>query len=57
MVSTQIYTEFVFFIQPSLYFVHGEGYNNQQIIFDTFGQQKETKTDKTFILVAKVSLF
>ena len=32
-----------FFIQPSSYFVHGEGYNIQQIIFDTFGQQKREK--------------
>ena len=44
-----------FFIQLSSYFVHGEGYNNQQIIFWHIWATK--KTDKKFILVAKVSLF
>ena len=49
VVSTQIYTELIFFTQASSYFVHGEGYNIQQIFSDTFGQQK-TKTKHLFWL-------
>ena len=57
VVSTQIYTEIMFFIQPSSYSVHGEGYNIQEIIFDTLGNKKRQKQIKHLFWLPRLVYF